>query len=99
MDFYGITMKSGGILSQKEGPLRVFTAYDGGAAGALDSVDGNLLSDLDAAIVVTADKVYFYSLDADSAAGESPPDIIAPDNNPGDKRWILLQVHRAMYSP
>lgn len=99
MDFYGVTMKSGGLLSQKEGPLRVFTATDGGVAGALDSVDGNLLTDLDAAVVVTATKVYFYSLDDNSGVGEAIPDIIAPDTNPGTKRWILLNVHRAMYSP
>jgi len=99
MDCYGLEIQSGGILSQKTGPFRVFTATDGGAAGALDSVDGNLLTDLDAAIVVTVDKIYFYSLDDDSAAPEDIPDVIAPDNNPGNKRWILLQVHRAMYSP
>jgi hypothetical protein len=31
-----------------------------------------------------------YSLDHDSAAAESSPSVIAPDTNPGNKRWILM---------
>jgi hypothetical protein len=30
-----------------------------------------------------------YVLDADSAAAESSPNVIAPDANAGDKRWVL----------
>ena len=68
------------------------TALTGGAAGALDEIDGANLADLDAAIIVTLTGSYLYSLDADSAAGESSPDIISPDTNAGDKRWILASL-------
>lgn len=66
------------------------TALIGGAAGALDAIDGADLADLDGAIVITAGQQYIYSLDVNSAAGESSPDIISPDANAGDKRWILI---------
>jgi hypothetical protein len=33
--------------------------------------------------------LYIYLLDADSAAAEASPLIIAPDDNAGDKRWLL----------
>ena len=66
------------------------TSLTGGAAGALDSIDGTNLQDLDYAAVFTADKFYFYSLDDDSGAAESSPDIISPDANAGNKRWILV---------
>ena len=61
----------------------------GGGVGKLDSIDGAILADGDAAIVITDGNAYLYHLDATSAAGESSPQIIAPDDNPGDKRWIL----------
>lgn len=62
----------------------------GGTTGALDKIDGTALLDKDGAVVVVqGDGVYFYALDADSAASESSPDIISPDTNAGDKRWIL----------
>ncbi len=60
----------------------------GGASGSLDSIDGASLADGDSAFVVTSSGVYVYFLDVDSAAVESSPDIIAPDANGGDKRWI-----------
>lgn len=63
-------------------------ALTGGGTGALDAIDGNLLSDGDGAVVIAGSAAYFYSLDATSGAAESSPDIIAPDVNPGDKRWI-----------
>ncbi len=66
------------------------TVLIGGAAGALDAIDGAALADLDSAFVVTLNQVYRYSLDADSAAGESSPDVISPDTNAGTKRWILV---------
>ena len=68
------------------------TVLTGGAAGALDAIDGALLVDLDGAVVATDGTSYFYSLDATSAAGESSPDIISPDSNAGDKRWILQEI-------
>ena len=67
------------------------TCLTGGTAGCLDAINGALLSDGDKAIVSTATLVYFYNLDADSAAGESSPAIIAPDTNAGDKRWLLQE--------
>ena len=70
------------------------TSLIGGAEGSLDSIDGAALNDQDMAIVaVMGDKFYLYSLDADSAAAESSPDVIAPDTNGGDKRWILQSIH------
>ena len=70
------------------------TSLIGGAEGSLDSIDGTDLNDQDMAIVaVMGDKFYLYSLDADSAAAESSPDVIAPDANGGDKRWILHGVY------
>jgi hypothetical protein len=36
--------------------------------------------------------IYDYILDEDSAAAENSPLVIAPDTNPGDKRWLLLQA-------
>ncbi len=65
------------------------TSLTGGGAGALDGIDGALLSDLDAAFVVILGKAYFYTLDDDSAAAEASPTVIAPDDNAGTKRWVL----------
>ena len=66
------------------------TSLIGGVAGSLDNIDGALLADLDIAIVVTLTGFYIYSLDDDSAASESSPDVISPDDNAGDLRWILV---------
>lgn len=72
----------------------------GGGEGALDAIDGGNLADKDAARVnVAGDAVYDYILDADSGLAESPPDIIAPDVNAGDKRWILQPVESARGLP
>ncbi len=64
----------------------------GGAAGALDAIDGAGLADLDAAFVQVGGQVYFYTLDATSAAAENSPEVISPDTNAGDKRWILQDL-------
>ena len=64
-------------------------ALTGGGTGALDKIDGMDLSDLDAAMVVTGNKAYFYTLDDSSGASESSPGVISPDTNAGNKRWIL----------
>jgi hypothetical protein len=70
-------------------------ALTGGGAGALDAIDGNVLADGDGALVIDAtnDKSYFYTLNASSGAAESSPNIIAPDSNAGNKRWILVNVY------
>lgn len=67
----------------------------GGGTGALDAIDGTLLVDGDAAIVQTDTTVYFYHLDATSGAAESSPDVIEPDTNGGDKRWIKVAISGA----
>jgi hypothetical protein len=62
----------------------------GGGSGALDSLDGALLSDKDGAIVsVQGDYEYNYVLNANSGATSNPPYIITPTTNAGNKRWIL----------
>ena len=63
-------------------------ALTGGTSDALDSIDGANLTNGDRAIVVSSTYVYFYYLNATSGASESSPDVIAPDTNPGNKRWI-----------
>jgi len=65
------------------------TALTGGGADALDTVDGAGLLDADVAFVLAGGYLYVYLLDDDSAAAESSPDVIRPDTNAGDKRWIL----------
>ncbi len=70
----------------------------GGGTGALDAIVGNDLVESDGAIVQTNGNVYFYYLDATSGASESEPSIIAPDVNPGTKRWIL-QTTTAVAKP
>ena len=70
-------------------------ALIGGGTGALDKIDGDDLQDRDAAIVFTNSTYYFYNLDVDSAQSESSPDIITPDANGGDKRWILIEARAA----
>lgn len=68
-------------------------ALTGGTVGSLDNIDGVGLADKDIAIVsVQGDKTYHYVLNATSAATESSPDIIAPDVNALDKRWILSRA-------
>lgn len=63
----------------------------GGVAGSLDNLDGTDLQDLDISMVGELGvDAKFYVLDADSGVAESSPNIIAPDLNPGTKRWILL---------
>lgn len=71
------------------------TGLTGGEATKLDSIDGATLTDNDAAFVNVANVQYIYRLDADSGAAESSPNIIAPDTNPGTKRWILQGLNGA----
>ena len=67
------------------------TGLTGGETGDLDVMDGTKLQDGAMAIVVISEWSYIYYLDADSGATESPPQVIAPNTNPGDKRWILAK--------
>ena len=61
----------------------------GGTASALDSIDGALLLDGDLAFVTVAEVLYVYRLDDNLGGAESSPNIITPDVNPGNKRWVL----------
>lgn len=67
-----------------------FRALTGGGAGALDAINGTNLSNTDLAIGFVTDTLYVYWLDDDSGAAESSPDVIQPDSNGGNKRWILI---------
>ena len=70
------------------------TSLTGGGDGALDNIEGSTLADGDIAIAaLSTDKMYFYRLDATSGAAESSPGIIAPDSNPGTKRWIQTDLY------
>lgn len=66
----------------------------GGTAGCLDDIIHTNISDGDLAIVVDAinDKTYHYTYNSSSAATESDPDIIQPDSNSGNGRWILTKT-------
>jgi len=68
------------------------TALTGGGASALDGIDGAGLLDGDFAFVFASNVLYVYVLDDDSAATEFSPNVIAPDTNPGNKRWILQAI-------
>jgi len=72
------------------------TGLTGGAATDLDGKDGDTLNDGDFAFVMDGTTIYHYLLDADSAAAESSPDVISPDTNAGDKRWILQTVYNTI---
>jgi len=67
------------------------TGLTGGASTALDSIDGDNLVNDDFAFCMVSAVLYIYILDSTSGAAESSPDIIAPDDNAGTKRWILQQ--------
>ena len=68
------------------------TGLIGGGTGDLDNIDGTNLNTGDGAVVVTSTAAYHYYLNASSGAGESSPDIVSPDANAGNKRWILVKV-------
>jgi len=69
-------------------------ALTGGTDGALDDIDGDILQNNDVAIVVTSTTAYIYHLNSTSGAAESSPAVIAPDTNPGNKRWELVEIIR-----
>jgi hypothetical protein len=76
------------------------TSLIGGAAGALDAEYADNIANGDPAFVlVQGDKVYHYIANSTSAAAESSPDVIAPDEASagvaytGDLRWIRHAVY------
>ncbi|EGJ51729.1 discoidin domain-containing protein [Desulfocurvibacter africanus] len=70
------------------------TSLTGGGSGALDKINGALLSDGDTARVTIKDtgRTWFFHLDAQSGLAESPPEVIAPDSGAEAKRWILSRL-------
>jgi len=71
-------------------------ALTGGGEGALDAIDGANLKDKDGALAnIPGENLKPYILDADSGLPESIPDVIAPNTNAGNKRWILQPVESA----
>ena len=72
------------------------TGLTGGTTGCLDKIDGAVLQDQDIALVVESTNFYVFLLDEDSGESESSPDVIAPDANAGDKRWISIQYYRSI---
>ena len=60
----------------------------GGCDGCLDKIDGSALVDGSLAIACNGSAWFTYRLDATNGSAESIPDIISPDTNAGNKRWI-----------
>lgn len=72
------------------------TSLIGGITGSLDNINGSALVDKDIAIVgVQGGNLMPYVLEADSGETEASPYIIAPDSNPGTKRWKLVGIQPA----
>lgn len=65
------------------------TSLTGGGVNALDAIDGEDLANGDGAFVLTDGAFYSYHLNATLGGDEAPPRIIAPDTDPGNKRWTL----------
>ena len=72
--------------------LRWRDALIGGAANAVDGIDGDDLLDSDLTFGLGAGIVYPYWLDADGAGADSSPDRILPDTNPGTKVHLLASM-------
>ena len=68
------------------------SGISGETTNDLNGIDGNVVNNGDIGIVnqLIDLKSYLYVLDTDSGREDSPPEIIAPINNPGHKRWILI---------
>ena len=71
------------------------TGGDDSTSGDLDGIDGAVLADGDSAIVVDSANAlaYFYALDADSGEAESLPEVVEPDINAENKRWLLQKIN------
>lgn len=69
------------------------TKLTGGSAGALDDILHTVLTDGDGAVVIDAvnDKAYKFTYNSSSSTVESSPDVINPDSNSGNGRWILVK--------
>jgi len=69
------------------------TKLVGGTAGALDDILHTVLTDGDGALVIDAvnNKAYKFTYEGSNSTAESSPDIINPDSNSGDGRWVLVK--------
>lgn len=65
------------------------TSRTGGGAGALDAINGNLLTVGDGAIAIMSTFFGVYSLTISSSA-ENDPISVRPDTNPGAFTWELV---------
>lgn len=76
-----------------------YKGLTGGVDGALDSLDGSVLKEGDAAIVInpTTRKMDVLTVDDDSAADEDSPRVIKPDTNAGDKRFCKVKLHDGIH--
>lgn len=77
--------------------LSRITTLTGGAAGALDGIPTVDLAAGVAGMVVVADEVYFFQLQASDDA-ESDPDVIRPDDfatTTNEKVWRRLDLYTA----
>jgi hypothetical protein len=63
-----------------------FSSLTGGGVGALDAINGSILTAGDIAVGVSSTNSGSYLLD-ESGDAEASPEIIAPDTNAGNKRW------------
>lgn len=61
----------------------------GGGTGAIDKLKGAPLQDKEAILAFIGTEFRPYHLDADSGIAENDPLAIKPDEDAGDKRWIL----------
>ena len=76
-----------------------FISLTGGVEGSLDNVPGTNLLDQDFAFGAYQGKILTYVLDVDSGLAENSPDVIAPDVDAGDKRWILIKKYAEINLP
>jgi hypothetical protein len=68
-----------------------FTALTGGAAGAMDSIDGGSVIDGDRAFCIVASVFSVWYLDEDYGGSDSAT-VVSPDTNAGSKRWRKCTV-------
>lgn len=75
------------------------TGTVGGSVDKLDSIDGATggpgstpLQQGDLGLVVEGGYLKPFEADADSGAAENDPFVVAPDNNGGPLRWLLIKI-------
>jgi len=64
-------------------------ALTGGGVGALDGIDGALLTNGDGAITIMSTGLYHHTLTTNASTEDSPL-VIVPNANPGTFCWELL---------